>query len=213
VPPQELLPGLEQCAWADDAQAFVCPRVARLRTAIAYQYTPFDSAGRAQRRPSPGATAAVRVRVARADTTLIPGGPSTPFGTFAAANEQTLTLSGLRGGALTLDGTMTAAVEGAVTNVQGPGGPGSGPPGAVAVRLRITQVVAGLVLPAGDARWPAAGTLTTELRDAATGATALRQVVTFDGTRTAAVEEVADGAVRRCTFDLDAPSLPTTCAG
>ncbi|HZF66606.1 MAG TPA: hypothetical protein VEZ47_01045 [Gemmatirosa sp.] len=196
--------GLGRCTWSDAAQAFACAPVTLGGQTISYQWAPLDAAGRVQRQPDRAATAAIRTLSTSAGTIALPGGATGLSGSVATERRQEMTLSGLLTGRRTLDGASTTSVAGSIV---APGG------GTLALRTRVEQTVAGLVLPAEGARWPAAGTVTTVVAEQGASAPTFRQVLTFDGTSTVTVEQTVAGTTRRCTLDLAAAGPMPRCGG
>lgn len=181
------------CAWADAQQAFACAAATVNGLTFTRAYTPLDAAGNVQRTPERATTAGIRM------TSTIAGSVASPAGAGGAstiAQRQELTLGGLLAGPRRLDGTSTL-------DLTTPASDGT------ALAVRATQTIAGLVLPAAGARWPAAGTISTDL--GVNGQALLRAVMTFDGTSTVALVYTQAGQTLRCTLDLAAATPAPSC--
>jgi hypothetical protein len=184
---------LAQCAWTAATQAFTCAPYTAGGLTATFAYTPLDAQGAPQRTPDRATTAALRMVMVTNGTVTVPAGDGTPGGAYPIAARQEATLRGLLAGPRTLDGTLDAQTQ----------------VGAGAMRVRVQQTTAGLVLPGGGARWPSAGTVTTDVLEAASGARFTRMVMTFNGTSTAAVVLTAGPVTQRCTLDLAATPSTT----
>lgn len=177
---------VRNCAWNAGAQSFACAPATVNGLTLTYAYTPLDAEGRPQASPDAGTTAAVRV-VSTTTGTSSPGG----VGPLTVSQRQDATIRGLLAGPRVLDAVMTMSMQ-----FDG-GGPAAG-------RYQVTQTVVGLVLPEGGARWPTAGTVTSEVVGPP-GGEPLRTVMTFNGTSTVTI--TTPGRPGRCTFDLAATTF------
>ena len=186
---------LARCAWTAATQAFTCAPYTADGLTATFAYTPLDAQGAPQRTPDRATTAALRMVTVTNGTVTVPAGNGSPGGAYPIAARQEATLRGLLAGPRTLDGTLDAQ-----TQVGAGGG---------AMRVRVQQTAAGLVLPEGGARWPSAGTVTTDVLDAASGARFTRMVMTFNGTGTAAVVLTVGPVTQRCTLELAATPSTT----
>jgi hypothetical protein len=178
------------CTFAAASQSFVCPTQSFSGLTVTESYTLLSAAGAPQSAFDPATTAALRA------TARVTGTVTQPGTNLTVDAQQTLTLSGIRFGPRTLNGTSGSRIVG--TFLEGNT--------LYPVDVTTTTTIANLVLPSSTAaqRWPVSGTLTAITRATMTGLPALDATVklTFNGTSKVAVAMTMGGVGKSCTVDL-----------
>ena len=180
------------CSYSAASQSFTCPTVTASGITLTRSFTLLSASGTPQSQFDPAATAAVRTNSTMAGTITASGNNVTLDGT------DEFTLSGLRTGVHTLNGTSVTHMSGTYTGSPFP------------FTMTVTSTVTDLVLPNATEKFPKSGKIVVDMTSLAQGAsTTSHMTMTYNSSGKVNVTTTSGGRSLTCTVDLTTQA--TTC--
>jgi len=190
--PDATAPTPSSCTYSSASQSFACPVVTLSGLTLTRSFTLLSASGTPQSQFDPTGTAAVRTNSSMAGTITASGNNVTLDGT------DEFTLSGLRTGAHTLNGTSVTHMSGTYTGSPFP------------FTMTVTSTVTDLVLPNATEKFPKSGTIVVDMTSLAQGAsTTSHMTMTYSSSGKVNVTTTSGGRSLTCTVDLTTQA--TTC--
>jgi hypothetical protein len=183
--PDAAAPTPSSCTYDAASQSFACPAVTASGITLTRSFTLLSASGTPQSQFDPAATAAVRTNATMAGTITDAGNNVTLDG------KDEFTLSGLRTGVHTLNGTSVTHMSGTYTKSPFP------------FTMTVTSTITDLVLPSATEKFPKSGTVVVDMTSLAQGtSTTSHMTMTYTSGGKVKVATTSGGRSLTCTVDL-----------